>query len=291
MTTAISAWSDVSSIAYTIQQDAEFVVRETYILPNLVEQFTDMRGGNLRKNYTYNQVTAATIGETDDLTSGTLTPAVNQTLTPYECGKMIAVSDLRAESEAPENIIADVSRELGLAAADLLETHLYSDFNSLTGGSVGNVGSAPTWGYIAAAIAIARNANKSNSVPLACVMHGYHWNVLAKSASIAGATVATAPGYIDEITRTGYVGTFMGVPLYQIYPSVNGSSTTAWATGAVFPRDALALDWRRQIRIEAQRDASMRGTEFTMSAVWAHGIWHPTKGCYFNLLAVTPTGV
>ena len=289
MTVALSTWADVSSIANSVQLDAEFVVRESYILPTLVTNFSDLRGGNLRKNYNYPALTAATVGEIDDLTTGTLTPAIGQTLTPIEIGKMVAISDLRADSQAPEQIISDLAVELGRAAGDKIETHLYADLNSLTGGSVGNVGSAPTWGYLAAAIAIARNANKSSTVPLACVLHGYHWSVLAKSASVAGATVAVAPGYVDEITRTGYVGSFMGVPLYQIYPDVNGSSTTAWATGAVFPRKALALDVRRPIRVEAQRDSSLRATEFTMSAVYAHGIWNPALGCYFNLLAVTPT--
>jgi hypothetical protein len=291
MTVALSTFADVLSIARIVQQDAEFVVRESYVLPSLVTQFNDLRGGNLRRNYNYNQLTAATVGEVDDLTTGTITPAVGQTLTPIEIGKMVAVSDLRIDSEAPEKIVSDLALELGYAAGDKIEAHLYADFNSLTGGSVGNVASAPTWSYLAAAIAIARNANKSSTVPLACVMHGYHWNVLAKSASVAGATVAVAPGYVDEITRTGYVGQFMGVDLYQIYPDVNGSSTTAWATGAVFPKKALALDVRRAIRVEAQRDSSLRATEFTMSAVYAHGIWNPALGVYFNLLAVTPTGV
>lgn len=289
--TAINAWADVSSIAMTIQEDAIFTVREVSVLPNLVTVFSDMSGGNLRKNYQYNQTTAATIGETTDLTSTAFAATAVSTLTPEEIGLQFMVSDLRAESESPDRIQNDGAVELGLAAASKVEADLYSEFANLTGGSVGNVGSAPTWSYFAAAIAIARDASKNSNVPLACVMHGYHWNVLAKSASIAGATVATAPGYIDEITRTGYVGTFMGVPLYQIYPTVTGTGATAWARGAVFPRAAIALDWRRPVRVEGQRDASMRGTEFNMSAVYAHGVWRPTLGVYLNLLAVTPTGV
>ena len=291
MPTAINSWSDISSIASSIQEDAVFVVRETNQLQNLVTVFNDMRGGNLRKNYQYNSATAGTIGETTDLTSTSFAATAMQTLTPAEIGLQFFVSDLRAESESPDHIITDGARELGFAAASKVEADLYGLFSSLTGGSIGNVGSAPTWSYIAAAIAVARNANKSSNVPLACVMHGYHWSVLAKSASIAGATVAAAPGYQEQITRSGYVGEFMGVPLYQVYQDVSGTGSTAWTSGAVFPRSALALDWRRPIRVEAQRDASMRGIEFNMSAVYAKGIWRPELGVYFNLLAVTPTGV
>jgi hypothetical protein len=289
--TAINAWADVSAIAKSIQEDAIFAVTEMNVLPNLVTVMSDMSGGNLRKNYTYANSTAATIGETTDLTSTAASATIISTLTPEEIGMQFAVSDLRAESESPDRIQNDGARRLAIFAANKVEADLYSEFGNLTGGSIGNVGSVPTWGYFAAAIAIARDANKSSKVPLACVMHGYQWSVLAKSASIAGATVATAPGYIDEITRTGYVGTFMGVPLYQIYPGVTGTGATAWCAAAVFPRESLALDWRRPIRVEAQRDASMRGTEFNMSAVYAHGVWRPALGVYLHLLAVTPTGV
>lgn len=291
MTTAINAWSDISSISNSMLQDAIFVVRETNQLQNLVTVFSDMSGGNTRKNFQYNETTAATIGETTDLTSTSFAATANQTLTPAEIGLQFFVSDLRAESESPDNIKTDGARELGLAAASKLEADLFGLFPSLTGGSVGNVGSAPTWGYIAAAIARARNASKNSNIPLACVMHGYHWSVLAASASIAGATVASAPGYQEQITRTGYVAEFMGVPIYQVYQTPTGTGSTAWTSGAVFPKAALALDWRRPIRIEAQRDASMRGTEFNMSAVYAKGIWRPELGVYFNLLAVAPSGV
>lgn len=287
--TAINIWDDVDNYARYIQEDTNFVVRETYMLQNLITTFNDMRGSNLRKNYTYNQMSAATLVESTDLTSSTFAGTANQTLTPVEIGLMAMVSDQRAESMTPENTVTDVARELGFACGDLIEGAIYKDFKTLTGGSLGGTATAITFTILANAIALCRYANKSSSVPLACVVHGYHWNILAKSASIAGATVATAPGYIDEITRTGYVGTFMGVPLYQIYQTPTTGGTAVFAQGAVFPRDALAIDWRRPIRVEGQRDASMRGSEFTCSAVFAHGIWQPTKGVYFNALAETPS--
>jgi hypothetical protein len=287
--TAINAWADGSAIANSMQERAYFAIREVNVLPNLVTQFSDMRGGNLRKNYTYSTNTAATIGETTDLTSTEFKPSASQTLTPEEIGLMYAVSDLRAESELPEDIINDGARDLGFAAAAKIESDLFSEFGSLTGGSAGGTGTSgtPTWGFVAAAIAQARDANKSSSIPLAVVMHGYTWAVLAKSASVAGASVASAYG--DDISYNGYVSTFMGVPMFQIYPAVTGTGATAWAYGAVFPKSAIALDWRRQVRVEAQRDASMRGTEFNMSAVYAHGVWRPALGVYFCALAATPT--
>ena len=77
----------------------------------------------------------------------------------------------------------------------------------------------------------------------------------------------------------------MGVPIYQVFGGLSGTDFT----GGVFPRSALAIDWRRGIRVEPQRDASRRGTEFNMSAVYAHGIWRPALGIEMYFDASAPT--
>ena len=59
--------------------------------------------------------------------------------------------------------------------------------------------------------------------------------------------------------------------------------------GAVFPRNAIALDWRRRPRVEPERDASRRGWEFNMSSVYAHGVWRPALGVQFIFDASAPT--
>lgn len=285
MTVAINTWGDVSAIAQAVQEDAYFIIREVATMQNLVTVYRDMSGGNLRKSYKYNSGSAKTIGDADDLTSDAFTPSADQTLTPAEIGEQFFITDLRAESDAPENILADAARELGLAANDKVESDLLGDMASLTGGAIGASGSAITWGYVAAAISQARNANKSNSVPLVAVMHGYQWAVLAKSASIAGASVAPAPGFQEQITRTGFVGEFMGVPLYQVFGGLSGTDFV----GGVFPRLSIALDWRRAIRVRPERDESRRGLELNMSAVYAHGIWRPELGVKMTFDASAPT--
>lgn len=280
-------YTDISSIAQNIQEDAIFIVREAGVMQNLVTVFRDATGLNPRVGYKYNAGTAQVVGEADDLTSRAFTPSADQTLTPFEIGLQFFVTDSRAESDAPENIITDASRELGFAALDLVESHLIGDMASLTGGSVGASGTAITWGYVSAAIAQARYVNKSISVPLACVVHGYQAAVLAKSASIAGATTIAAPGVADQVTRQGLsqAFVFMGVPIYQVFGGLSGADFT----GGVFPRLALAIDWRRGIRVEPQRDASRRGTEFNMSAVYAHGVWRPDRGIKMVFDASAPT--
>lgn len=286
---ALNLYGDLSGIAQSIQDNAIFVIRELGTMQGLVTVFTDASGANPRVGYKYNQGTARTVGEADDLTSSSFTPSADQTLTPAEIGDQYFISDLRAESSAPESIVRDASLELGYEALDKVESDLVTDIASLTGGTVGQAGTVITWGLVSAAIARARNANKSANKPLSCVLHGYQAAVLAKTASIAGATsIAQAPQFTDQVTREGLkkVFTFMGVPIYQVFASPDTSDDF---TGGVFPKEALAIDWRRAIRVRPERDESRRGAEFNMSAVYAHGIWRPTRGIKLIADASAPT--
>lgn len=286
MSPAPNTWSDISAISNVIQENAIFVVREQYQLQNLVTTFTDMTGSAARRGYEYNKTAAVSLAETDDLTSTAFTPALLATLTPGEIGEQFFVTDQRRDSETISDIVRDGAMELGMAAGDAVETALGTDMASLTGGTIGAAGTVITWGYLAAAIAQARNANKSKNVPLSAVVHGYQWAVLAKTASVAGASVVNAPALQDQISSTGYIATFMGVPIYQVYTDPDSSGDF---TGGVFPRSAIAIDWRRRVRVEPERDASRRGTEFNMSAVYAHGVWRAKLGVKMTFDAAAPT--
>lgn len=288
MTTGENLWSDVSSIANSMQEAALFSVRENYFIQDLITIRTDMAGLNPRKLYQYGVGTAKSIAETDDLTSDKFAPSLLGTLTPAEIGEQFFVTDSRRDSDAPEDIIRDGAIELGRAAGDKVEADIIGDLASLTGGTIGAAGTAITWSYVAAAIAVARNANKSANVPLVGVIHGYQAAVLAKAASIAGATVGVAPSVQDQVTRNGFgvVFTFMGVPIYQTFqsPDANGDFV-----GGIFPKTALMADWRRPVRIEPERNASRRGTEFNMSAVYAHGVYRPALGVKMTFDATAPS--
>jgi len=283
----LNTWSDVSSIAQRIEQDAYFIVRQMGVMQNLITVFRDAKGMNLRRSYKYNAGTANAIGDEDDLTSSAFTPSADQTLTPAEIGLQFFITDARAESMLPEQIIADAAKELGFAALDKVETDLTGDMESLTGGSLGAGTATITWGRVTAGIAQAHNANKSPSVPLSYVLHGYQYAVLGKAASIAASTQPAGVGYVDEVTRKGFVQIYGGVPMYETYQAVDATGTSF--AGGIFPREAIAIDWRRPIRIEPQRDASRRGWEFNMSAVYAHGVWRPDLGVCMNMLAETPS--
>ena len=294
MTTQLNMWTDVSSISNSIREDAVFAVRDLGVMQNLVTTFTDRTGANLRIGYVYaNSGTVTTYAETADMSSEAFKAAAAQTLTPAEIGQQFFVTDIRAESDSPDHIIRDGARALGFGALDYVENALFTDLASLTGGStVGwNLGSASavtaTWSFLAAAIAQARYVNKSSTIPLAAVMHGYQFQSLAKTATIAGATSMAQSSDLSNRVTNGWTGLqFMGVPIYQSYVAAAGTAVC----GGVFPREAIAIDWRRPIRVEPQRDASRRGIEFNMSALFAHGIWRPELGVKFCFNASAPSG-
>lgn len=278
-------WGDVSSIAQNIQERAYLITREMSTMQNLVTVFGDASGANPRVSYKYNSTTVKQVSDGDDISSSSFTPSIDQTLTPYEYADQFFISDLRQESQVPEDIMNDAARELGLAALDKVESDLVALCASLTGGTVGTINTAITWGWVAAAIAQARNANKNAQVPLAVVLHGYQYSVLAKAASIAGSSLAQAPNYTDQMTANGYVANFMGVPVYQVFASPDSLSDF---TGGVFPRNAIALDWRRPVRVRPERDESRRGVEMNLSMVYAKGVWRPELGVQIIADATAP---
>jgi hypothetical protein len=286
----LNTFADVSSIAPDVQEDAIHIVRKTAVVQNLVTTFRDMSGGNPRKGYKYNEVTVQQVAETDDLASQAFTPSVDQTLTPIEIGALVFISDLRAESDAPEQIRTDAARELGFDAADQIEDHIISDLASLTGGTIGAAGTVITWGYMSAAIAVARAVNKTAAKPLNAVIHGYQAEVLASAADIAGASLAQAPGFTEQMTREGggaaLFARFNGVNIWQVFKDPDGADDF---TGGVFPMEALAVDWRRAIRIRPQRNESRRGVEFVLSSVYAHGVWRPDRGVQMIFDATAPS--
>jgi hypothetical protein len=288
MTTQLNTWSDISSIARLIQEDAVFIERDTNFMSQIVTTFGDMSGGNLRKNYQYNAGTAKSIGESDDLTSDAFTPSLLNTLTPGEIGEQFFLTDLRVESDAPERIRTDAAQELGFAARDKIETDLLGTFSSLTGGTVGAAGTVINWSYVFAAATLARAAAKNRSMPLYCVVHEYQWHVLAKATSVAGITLQTVPDRLVGPGGSWYVGSAAGITFYATTNITVDTNTDA--VGGMFMKPALALDVRRPIRVEPERDASRRGYEFNMSAVYAYGVWRPKFGVKMIFDAATPTG-
>jgi hypothetical protein len=287
MTVARNLYSDISSIVNTIYEDVVFVARDNMIMPGLVNVFTDKMGAAVRDLERYGTAAINTIGEDDDLVSQQFKPSSIATLTPAEVGAQFALTDYRVESD-PFGVVQDARMELGMALARNVDENLLGNFNAFTAGTIGTTGSAFTWGYFFAMQAVLRQANAPLPYVLVCTPHQAYQ--LGKAASV-GATVTNAPSLQDQLAqgqKRAYQGNFYGVDVFTS-SYCEASSTDAYA--GMFSRQALALDWRRAPRIEAERDASRRLTELNLSAVYAHGVWRSEWGVAGLFTNAAVTGV
>jgi hypothetical protein len=272
----------ITAYIQDIFEDAMLVARDSNVMSALVTNFNDRTGDANRVNSLYQEGTIAALAESDDLSSQHMTPAAIATLDPAEFGMQYFLNDLRVESD-PFSVRNDAATSMGNALGEHVESNLLGHFDNFTGGTVGVAGSVLTWGRFFAARAQLRNTKARP--PYACVLHEYQWFDLAKDASIAAPIQGAAPNFTDEVMSRYYVGRAGDV---DIYTTVTIGTGTA-VFGGMFSRDALAIDWRRAPRIEPERDASRRGVELNLSAVYAHGIWRPGFGIAVLADASAPT--
>lgn len=277
----INTYSDISSFVNTVWADAMLVARENSVMAGLVTVFNDRDGMALRKNADYSSVTINQVGEADDLTSQAFTPSVSQTLTPYEYGAQFFLTDQRLESDIYA-VRQDAALELGRGMGAKVDADLVGLFDNLTGGTVGGTTTDFTWANFFAALTRMRAAYAP--LPYVCVLHPYQWHCLG-TAVAPGVTVTNSPYIQDAIVRQFFVGNVAGVDIFLDGNITDASSATY---GAMFSRNALALDWRRAPRIEPERDASRRGWELNLSAIYASGIWRPQYGICINTAGTAP---
>lgn len=278
-----NTYSDISTFVNSIFEDALFAARDQNLLMALVKNYGDMQGMAARKVQEYGTATISSVAETDDLVSQAFTPTALNTLTPAEAAGQFFLTDQRLETD-PFGVKEDASLELGNAMAQKIEMDIASDFSSLTGGTIGAAGSAFSWGYFFAMLTGLRRQNAPRPWSLVC--RPEHWHQLGKAAAV-GATVTNSPAIQDEVLRNFYVGTVSGV---DVFTSTNiAVDASDDAVAAMFSPMALAIDIRRAPRLEPERDASRRGWELNMSAVYAHGIWRPKFGVKGTFDAAAPT--
>jgi hypothetical protein len=280
---ALNTYSDISGFVTTVYEDALFVVRDNNVMAALVATFNDRMGLAPRTGSEYNSVTINEVGESDDLVSQSFTPSVLSTLTPSEKAAQFFLTDSRIESDS-FGAQADASTELGVGLAQKVETDLLALATSFTGGTIGAVATVPTWGWFMGALTKLRAQNAP--MPYYAVFHPNQWHYLGTAVVPAGAQT-NAPQFQDEVMRNFYVGNVAGVSIF-VSSNVTLTGGTA-ATGGMFARPAIGLDWRRAPRLEPQRDASRRGWELNLSTVYAAGVWRPKFGVQMISNAATPS--
>ena len=275
----------ISSLLPDAWEAALMYAEQTLVMPGIVQSYGDRTGMVPRKSSEYAAGTVATgLGETTDIsTEQAFTRSLLSTLTPQESGTGYLITDRRIESDDVMDVMADLTEHINYSVFRQVEAHLLAAMGSITGGTVGAAGSILTWTHVYNGRAILRNAGVPG--PYNVVLHEYSYLKLATVANIAGLSLPAPLKIRDDIQNTYYIGT---VEDMNIYTTGVLSAGTAVSQG-IFNRQALALDVRRALRIEAERDASKRATEVIPTMIYGYGTWRPTWGVKIISDASTPT--
>ena len=256
--------STISELYTEIVAEAMFTASEQSIMKGLVRNYTIAGGGKSVEVPIYPTVSASAVSEASDLSNTAINPS-SVTITASEVGIMTTLTDL-ARNSASRNVAQDIGRVFGEAIArkiDLDLTALFDGFSTAVGGASA-VLSADT---VAQAHANLRNS----SVPmndLALVIHPMVAHDLKRGMTNTYAGLET--DISNEALRSGFIGTLFCVPVFETANMAN-TGTAGDYKGAMFHRDALGLAMMQDLKIEVQRDASLRADEIVATAVYGVG--------------------
>lgn len=281
------ATSTFSSIAANLRpkilSETLFVAREMNLMAGLVFNYT---GTGVATRYIgiYPQLTAQEVAEGVDFATATeWTKSEQASLTPHTEMVQVILTDERLETD-PDGARQDAAREMGAAISAAIDTDLTALFSGLNT-TIGTTGNALTIKKCAAALSILKNAHVAN--PLYVVLHPYGWFDVWVELGQPAATYQFLGDVANQAMRDYAVGSFMAA---QWFTSSNVTASGTDAYSAVFHREALALDTRRGLTVELERDASKRAWEVNAHAWYAVGERRGTYGVALLHDATTPTG-
>ena len=270
--------STLDDLISPLVAEALFVASERSIMRGLVRNYTmPQNSGKVLQVPIYPTVTAAAVAEATDL-SNTAISTSKADLTVSEVGIMATVTDLSMNVSE-----SDVVRDLGKLFGEAIAKKIDTDLTALFGGFSTTVGSNST--VMSAALIFQAVAKlRAAGVPgddLACVIHPQV--AFDLKSGLTNTFANPNPGVGNEALRTGLVGQIAGVNIFETSNMTDSSSndpgTTGDYKGAVFHSDALGLAMMQDLKIETQRDASLRADEIVATAVYGVGELDDSKGC------------
>ena len=261
---AISTTTTLNDLYANIVQSALFTLSEKTVIRPLVRNY-NMVGtpGLVAQIPKYSAIAAAAIAEGTDLGTPTSFTTDTTNVTASEIGVNVTLSDIAREGAA-EDVASAIGRQIGEGMALKVDTDLAALFTGFSQ-SVGTGADEITIEMMFKAAALLRNANAPGN--FVGVLHPYQAFQIKKQLTNAGATMSHALSDVGNMAlKDGFIGRIAGVDLFES-TVVSGDSAGAFA-GAVMSSDALAYMVKRDMRIEEQRDASLRATEFIGSMAY-----------------------
>jgi N4-gp56 family major capsid protein len=257
--------SVLSELYANIVQSAIYTLSEQTVIRPLVANY-DMSGtpGLTAQIPIFPAITAAGLTDGTDITQNTAFNTTSVEVTCAEIGAMIKLTDLGRESAAQDVAVA-IGRQMGDALAKKVDGDLANLFTGFSQ-SVGSGNTELTADLFFKAGALLRIAQAPG--PYVAVVHPGQAYQLRKVLTNAGANVINhaLSDVGNEALRSGFISTINGISIFES-TVVSGTSDGAFV-GAVMSSQALAYVLKRQMRIEEQRDASLRSTEYVGSMAY-----------------------
>ena len=267
-----STSSTLSELYTEIVAEAQFVATEQSIMRNLVRNYQITGGGKAVEVPIYSAISAAAVAEATDLSNTAVDPS-SATITASEVGVMTTLTDL-ARNSAPRNVAGDIGRLFGEAIAKKQDQDLIALFDGFST----TLGDGTT-AISAASVFNALSTLRANSLPInecAVVLHPKIAYDLKANLTNTFAN-ANANDLANEALRQGFVGRLAGMPVFET-ANMSNTGTAGDYKGGAFHRDAIALAEMQGLKVETQRDASLRADEIVATAVYGVGEIHYTYG-------------
>ena len=276
-----STSSTLSELYTEIVAEALFVASERSVMRPLVKNYAIQGGGKAVEVPIYAAVSAAAVSEASDLSNTAINPS-SVTITASENGIMTTLTDL-ARNSAPRNVAADIGRLFGEAIAKKIDvdlTALFDGFSQEVGDGTAVLSAANVFN----AVAVLRKTG----VPTTEISGVFHpLNAYDLKSGLTNTFVGRDTELSNEALRNGFVGKVAGVNIFETSnmadSSGNNPGTTGDYKGAVFHRDALGMAMMQDLKIETQRDASLRADEIVATSVYGVGELHDTYGVEMNV--------
>ena len=267
-----STSSTLSELYTEIVAEAQFVAQEQSIMRNLVRNYAITGGGKAVEVPIYAAVSAAAVSEATDLSNTAIDPS-SVTITAAEVGVMTTLTDL-ARNAAPRNVAADIGRLFGEAVAkkqdqDLIA--LFDGFSTAVGDGTTAINAAAIFNALSTLRGNALNINDCAVVLHPKIAYDLKANLTNTFAN------ANANDLANEALRSGFVGSLAGMNVFET-SNMSNTGTTGDYKGGAFHRDAIALAEMQGLKIETQRDASLRADEIVATAVYGVGEIHDSYG-------------
>ena len=262
-----STSSTLSELYTEIVAEAQFVAQEQSIMRNLVRNYAITGGGKAVEVPIY-----AAVSEATDLSNTAIDPS-SVTITAAEVGVMTTLTDL-ARNAAPRNVAADIGRLFGEAVAkkqdqDLIA--LFDGFSTAVGDGTTAINAAAIFNALSTLRGNALNINDCAVVLHPKIAYDLKANLTNTFAN------ANANDLANEALRSGFVGSLAGMRIFET-SNMSNTGTAGDYKGGAFHRDAIALAEMQGLKIETQRDASLRADEIVATAVYGVGEIHDTYG-------------